>query len=143
MVAPLLLLCFALLLPATTSRAADSTNSSPPATAPKSPADIEGSPEWVKKMLLQNDPEALVNLGVKYLGGNSVSEDGKKAVQMFFSAAAWGDSRAECCLGFAFATGAGGLPKDSLKARDWYQVSAQDDYPEAQSYLGRSLWIGQ
>src|SRR5579862_4953405 len=94
MVAPRLLLCLALLLPAAISRAADATNAPSPASQQKSPADIEGSPEWVNKMLQQNNPKALVNLGLKFLDGEGVPQDSKKAVRLFYSAAAsWGDPK--------------------------------------------------
>jgi hypothetical protein len=142
MVASVLRFCLALLLPATISRAADATNSPAPASLQKSPADIEGSPEWVKKMLQQNNPEALVNWGLKFLDGKGVPQDNKKAVSLFYSAAAWGDPRAVDCLGVAFSSG-NGLPKDGLKALDWFEAAAWEDYPGAQSHLGRSLWSGQ
>jgi len=143
MVAPRLFLCLALLLPAAISRADDSTNTTPPAPSQKSPADIEGSPEWVQKKLAQGKLEDVVDLGVKYAAGDGVSQDGKKAVRLFVCAATWGDVRAECCLGIAFANGIGASPKNGLKARDWLEAAAREDYAEAQSNLGRSLWTGE
>ena len=107
MVASRLLLCLALLLPATSSRAADATNSPPPASPQKSPAEIEGSPEWVEKNLAQENSDALVDLGIKYASGDSVPQDGKKAVGLFISAVTLGNAHAEHNLGAAYI------------ARDW------------------------
>ncbi len=136
MVAPRLFLCLALLLPATFSHAADATNSHPPASSQKPPADIEGSPEWVQKMLRQNNSDAVDNLALKYAAGDGVPKDEQKAVQLFFSAAAGGDFTAEHNLGASYINGIG-LPKNTAKGVDWMKVAARDGYPPAQLDLGR------
>jgi TPR repeat protein len=74
MIAPLLFLFVALLLPAAISRAADSTNS-PPATSQESAENIEGSPEWVRKMFEQSNSDAVINLGTKYATGDGVARN--------------------------------------------------------------------
>lgn len=125
MVAPGLFLCFALLLPVAISRADD----------------IEGSPAWVERTLANGDSATVVALGAKYLRGEGVPQDGKKAVGLFASAVAVGDSRAECYLGIAFADGTG-VPKNGPKAMDWFRAAARDGNSAAFDYLGHGYEAG-
>ena len=136
MVAPRFLHCLALLLPATICRAADATNSSPPPTSQKSPADIEGSPEWVRRAFQQSNSSAVVNLAVKYHTGDGVPKDDKKAIRLFFTAAEVGDSAAERNLGAVYINGMG-VPRDNAKALDWIIAAGKDGDAQAQFDLGR------
>jgi len=120
-----LFLCLALLLPAATSRADD----------------LEGSPAWVEKTLASGDSATVVALGAKYLKGEGVPQDGKKAIGLFASAVAVGDARAECYLGIAFADGTG-VPKNGPKAMDWFRAAARDGNSAAFDYLGRGYEAG-
>jgi TPR repeat protein len=134
MVAPLMLLCLALLLPATVSRAADATNA--PASSQKSPAAIEGAPAPVEKALAQDNSDALVDLGLKYANGDGVPQDGKKAVGLFISAVTLGNAHAEHNLGAAYLHGVG-VTQDNAKAVDWLKAAARDGDAEARFDLGR------
>ena len=130
------LLCLALLLPATISRAADATNSPAPASSQKSPADIEGSAEWVRKAFQQSNAWAVVNLASKYHTGDGVPKDDKKAIQLFFSAAAVGDNNGARNVGVSYLEGFG-VPKDYAKGMDWLKAAAADGDKVAKFNIGK------
>jgi hypothetical protein len=136
----LLFICLALLLPPALARAADSASASPPISQNSLEAP-EGSPEWVKKTLENNDSGTVVALGINYLLGKGVLPDGKKAVSLFASAAAVGDPLAECYMGIAFADGTG-VPKNGAKAMDWFRAAARDGCPAAFDCLGHGFETG-
>src|ERR1700761_4436043 len=112
MVALRFLFCLALLLLATIARGAD---------AAKSDAAMEGSPEWVQQELIAGHSDAVINFGYKYLSGNGVPQDGRKAVG-FFSRAVGQSGNAEYCMGLAFVAGVG-VPHDNAKAIDWFKAA--------------------
>ena len=56
-------------------------------------------------------------------------------------AAAAGNALAECYMGIAFADGTG-VPKNGLKAMDWFRASARDGCAAAFDYLGHGYESG-
>ncbi len=53
-----------------------------------------------------------------------------------------GDPSAENELGFMYATGANGLPRDLTKALDWYRKAAAQDFTKAEVNLGDMYFYG-
>ena len=118
MAARSLLICLVLTLSAATAPAGDSTNGAAPTAA-------EGSPEWLKMKLDAGDSAAVASLGIKLLLGKEARPEPKRGVALLSRAAAAGNALAECYMGIAFADGTG-VPKNGLKAMDWFRASARD-----------------
>ena len=84
----------------------------------------------------EGDAEAQFNLGACHWTGEGAGRvDVKKALQYFLMAAAQGHARAQCQVGFLYATGIG-VAKDKKKAFEYNQLSAAQGLAQAQYNLG-------
>ena len=74
---------------------------------------------------------AMTRLGELYSSGNGVAFDMKKAMKWYFKAADMGSKRAQYALGSVYSRGIGGMPKDGIKAYNWFiKVVASGTPPE-------------
>jgi TPR repeat protein len=82
-----------------------------------------------------NDPRAYTQLGTIYYFGLDVGKDLQKAARNFNQAAELGEAIGQFKFGFIHLEGEG-VEKNPVEAFKWIKKAAQQQYLEAQSYLG-------
>ena len=102
----------------------------------------------------KKDVDDLCNLGCKYLNGDGVSRDYKKAAEYFRNAAEQGHAIAQYNLGLMYELG-DGVPQSYSNAFSWYLKAAEQGLARAQydlaslyergktglqSYMRRQMW---
>lgn len=102
--------------------------------------DVTKAVEWYAKAADQKHALAQNNLGIMYEFGMGVRRDERKAVRLYREAAAQGLAPALYMLGHKYANGSGGAPKDEAKAREVWQVAAQQGHVRAQEELEKRGW---
>ncbi len=84
----------------------------------------------------QDQPKALLFMGMKFINGQEVIKDQKKGMEMVTSAAEQGDAEAQEYLGDCFKSGTG-VARNFDQAFFWYQKSAEQGRADAQNKLGQ------
>jgi len=95
----------------------------------------------VLKNAVNDDLDALYELGMKYYFGNGVPKNFKKAFELYTKAALQGHVDAQFDLGQFYMFG-NGVPKDSRKAYAWFRMAAMQDHSNAQFNLGYMFLAG-
>ena len=94
-----------------------------------------GEFEKFRKAAERGDAWAQYNLGVCYINGDGVEQDGKEAVKWFRKAAEQGDADAQYNLGLTYYEGRG-VEKDAKEGVKWFRIAAEQGDAEAQYNLG-------
>ncbi|MFZ3266478.1 MAG: GAF domain-containing protein [Terriglobales bacterium] len=101
------------------------------------------SPDDLRKLAGQGDPDAQYELGILYHEGSVVPKDDAQAVQWFQRAAEQGYVRAQSTLGAYYWAGRG-VPQDLMKAYFWSQLAlAQGDENSKSRLEGLSAQMTQ
>jgi TPR repeat protein len=104
-------------------------------TAP-APRDPEKGREWLAKSAANGNADAAVMLAEMYEFGRGAPVDPRKALELYDTAAGWGQSFAEQALFEAYASGRLGVAVDAGKALEWLRRSATHVNPSAQLFMG-------
>ena len=96
--------------------------------------------EVTKALAEQGDAIAQYNLGVMYIEGRGISEDGIEGVKWFRLAAEQGLSEAMHGIGSTYAYGLG-APENTLRAYIWYSLATAHGYERAKEF--RDIAAGQ
>ncbi|MCX6926240.1 MAG: tetratricopeptide repeat protein [Verrucomicrobia bacterium] len=91
--------------------------------------------EAVKARADRGNGEAQLDVSTRYLTGNGVDRDVKKALKYLRKAADSGVPRAQCLLGLAFSSG-DGVKLDKAEGVRWLRRAAEKGLAEAQYDLG-------
>lgn len=86
----------------------------------------------------QGDAEACFALGTRYLDGDGVAQDTRKAIDLIEQAAKAGHAKASFRLGKIYHDGTG-VPKDYERCLEHYTAAAQAGEMEAQHNIGAML----
>jgi len=110
---------------------------------------VEGSPEGKKKGFQLFEfgaqmgcTDAMCNLALCYINGESVPKDEKKAVEIYERAASMGSGDAMSGLGLCYMNGIG-VPKDEKKAIQLYERASSLGCIDALCKLSRCYELGQ
>uniref|UniRef100_UPI00398EC9F3 death ligand signal enhancer isoform X2 n=1 Tax=Pristiophorus japonicus TaxID=55135 RepID=UPI00398EC9F3 len=87
--------------------------------------------EKTAKSGLKEDPSSQYHLGICYQKGWGVTQDDRRAAELYQKAAALEHADAQCALGVFHQQGLGGLPVNILKAMELYQSAARSGSDEA------------
>ncbi|KAJ1456791.1 hypothetical protein M885DRAFT_563668 [Pelagophyceae sp. CCMP2097] len=88
------------------------------------------------------EPEAQLHLGQAYERGlKGLEQDSKMAAQLFGRSAAQRRALAQTALGCCYQSSRG-VDVDHVTAAKWYRRGADQDFSEAQSYLGKTFYKG-
>lgn len=105
---------------------ADATIWRPPVHVVYWPKSLRGCPlQELQKLAHAGDPAAENALGNRYLHGQGVKQNWKKAAVWYHKAALAGNARGAFNLAFAYNFGEG-VPQNTRKAVYWWQQSAKD-----------------
>jgi len=89
----------------------------------------------------KKDPDAISNLGMKYLFGDlGLQKDARRAVELWTEAAELGWIGALCSLGNAYYLG-DGVQKDEAKAIQFWRKVAMQGHVEGRNNLGSYEWV--
>lgn len=88
--------------------------------------------------LASNDPEAMFQQARALLRGDGVKKDAAQAFKLMQSAADLGHAEAMGGLGYFYSQGIS-VPKDSIKALEWFRKGAEKGSAKSQYNLGTSL----
>ncbi len=91
---------------------------------------------WYKTAMQHGSSFGAAAYGLMLMYGQGVQEDVAKAVPLFRDAADKGNVIAENALGYLYAQGISGLPKDAALSLRWYRKAAEQGAPNAQLKLG-------
>lgn len=97
--------------------------------------------EWYTKAAEQGLPMAQCNLGICYENGNGVEKNLEETVKWYTKAANQEYARAQYLLGKAYDNGKG-VAKNDSEAMKWYLKAVKNNYPQAVSYYGVMLLVG-
>ena len=97
--------------------------------------------EWYTKAAEQGLPMAQCNLGICYENGDGVEKNLEEAVKWYTKAANQEYARAQYLLGKAYDKGEG-VAKNDSEAMKWYLKAVKNNYPQAVSYYGVMLLVG-
>ena len=92
----------------------------------------------ISKAIAENDLTILVTLGMAYLQGNGVPQNGKLAINLLIRGAICHESLAELGMGYAYLNGIE-VPQNREKAWAWLDASVKDGNPRAQFLVGSIL----
>lgn len=87
------------------------------------------------------DLEALYNLGLRYLHGNVVAQDGRKALAYWKRAAEQGHAASQNNIGFLYSEGLG-VPKNEKLALLWYRKAADAGFAIGMVNVGKHYQKG-
>lgn len=93
---------------------------------------------WYSKAASQGDVEGIANYGLCLYMGYGVQQNPYMGMQLLVAAAEEGSAMAQFNVGFAYLDD--GDPVEALK---WFRLSAKQNYPEAQAYIGFCYYYGQ
>ncbi len=101
----------------------------------------------IKKILESNysmiiDRDLQFTIGSFFQSGNSITQDKKKAIQLYRLAAAQGHTTAQLNLGLMYSNG-DGVVQDKAEAVRLYRLAADQGYAIAQFNLGRMYYKGE
>jgi TPR repeat protein len=91
---------------------------------------------WLAKSAANGNADAAAQLAEMYEFGRNAPLDQRKALDLYNTAAGWGQSFAEQVLFEAYVSGRLGAAVDAGKALDWLRRSATHDNPSAQLFMG-------
>lgn len=97
--------------------------------------------EWYTKAAEQGLPMAQCNLGFCYENGNGVEKNLEEAVKWYTKAANQEYARAQYNLALSYDKGEG-VAKNDSEAMKWYLKAVKNNYPQAVSYYGVMLLVG-
>ena len=97
--------------------------------------------EWYTKAAEQGLPMAQCNLGICYENGDGVEKNLEETVKWYTKAANQEYARAQYLLGKAYDNGKG-VAKNDSEAMKWYLKAVKNNYPQAVSYYGVMLLVG-
>ena len=97
--------------------------------------------EWYTKAAEQGLPLAQCNLGACYEYGNGVEKNLEETIKWYTKAANQGYAKAQYLLGKAYDKGEG-VAKNDSEAMKWYLKAVKNNYPQAVSYYGVMLLVG-
>lgn len=97
--------------------------------------------EWYTKAAEQGLPMAQCNLGICYKNGDGVEKNLEETVKWYTKAANQEYARAQYLLGKAYDNGKG-VAKNDSEAMKWYLKAVKNNYPQAVSYYGVMLLVG-
>lgn len=80
----------------------------------------------IKPLAIDGNPQAQFNLALLYHSGAGISQDEVAAVAWYHKAAENGSVQAQEFLAAGYAEGWFGLPRDTEKAKYWYNKSQSD-----------------
>ena len=81
-------------------------------------------------------PAAKSNLALMYLEGRGVKSDPRKAEELLLAAHEEGARKAKLILGHLYYNGRGKVARDYEKAREFYELALEEEFTEANFYLG-------
>jgi TPR repeat protein len=96
----------------------------------------------LEQLAERGNPDAQFELGIRYLGGEGLDKDEKKAAEWLQKAADQHNLAAMNALGTLNEEGIG-LPKDEKKAFEWYEKAAKYGFPLAQQNLAECYEAGK
>lgn len=99
--------------------------------------------EYLNKAIDLDYVESLYLLGQVYEVDYYGLKDYDKAIDLYTRLAKTGDPRGDFKIGLFYELGDGGLPKDSVKAVEFYQKSADAGYDFAKCYLADFYKLGR
>ena len=79
--------------------------------------------------------DAMNELGMRFMQGNGVGENSRKAIELFRKAAVMGNQYAQLNLGILYLNGYQRLKKDEAEAIKWLSKAAKQDNVDAQIQL--------
>lgn len=97
--------------------------------------------EWYTKAAEQGLSMAQCNLGICYENGDGVEKNLEETVKWYTKAANQEYARAQYLLGKAYDNGKG-VAKNDSEAMKWYLKAVKNNYPQAVSYYGVMLLVG-
>ena len=97
--------------------------------------------KWYTKAAEQGLPMAQCNLGICYENGDGVEKNLEETVKWYTKAANQEYARAQYLLGKAYDNGKG-VAKNDSEAMKWYLKAVKNNYPQAVSYYGVMLLVG-
>ena len=103
--------------------------------------DREEAVKWYTKAAEQGLPMAQCNLGICYENGDGVEKNLEETVKWYTKAANQEYARAQYLLGKAYDNGKG-VAKNDSEAMKWYLKAVKNNYPQAVSYYGVMLLVG-
>jgi TPR repeat protein len=98
--------------------------------------------ETLKKLAESGNSDAQFELGIRYLGGESIAKDEKLAAEWLQKAADQHNLAAMNAMGTLSEEGVG-MPKDPKKAFEWYEKAAKYGFPLAQQNLAECYHTGK
>ena len=99
--------------------------------------------KWYRLSAAQGNADAQVCIGFMYNMGLGVAIDKKEALKWYRLAAERGNALGEFNIGSAYASGEGGVAKNSVEAVRWYRMAAVQGTDVAQCSLGAMYYEGQ
>lgn len=112
------------------------------ATGDEVDKDLEKSVFWYEAAVKNGSSLAMFNLALMYLFGEGVERNVDEALKLLCRAAELGSFDANIMLGDAYAEGELGLPKNSLKAAQYYIASCPAGASRAIHGVGKLLLSG-
>ena len=98
---------------------------------------------WYLKASDQHNPGAEYRLGSMFEQGLGTDKDLQRAVSLYRNAANDGYPDGENLLGYLYATGSDGLPRDDAQAVEWYRKAAQQGSRKAEKNLADMYFHGR
>lgn len=86
--------------------------------------------------------EQLLEIGVRYLTGNGVTKDARKAFEYSRKAAEKGNAMAQCNLGYCYENGVG-VERNWIEAMKWYRKAADNGNETAKNKLKQIEGLGK
>lgn len=99
-------------------------------------------PAALRLLAERGNADAQFELGIRYLGGEGMPKDEKKAAEWLMKAADQEKLEAMNALGTMHEEGVG-VPKDEKKAFEWYEKAAKYGFPLAQQNLSQCYEMGR
>lgn len=103
--------------------------------------DYEQAKYWYERAVLHNNRTSMHGLGYLYEHGLGVTQDHKKAIELYEKSGNAGYVDAMFNLGLIYKEGTG-TPQDYVKAKYWFKKAAESGDAEAMVYLGNLYLIG-
>lgn len=105
------------------------------------PAEPSPPPEAIRPLLAaaeKGDPRAQADLGLDYLSGQGVGQDGFEGMRWLRKASEQGDAKAQLALGRIYLSGYDTVGQDLSEARRWLGAAAAQGDPEAKKLLAEA-----
>ncbi len=108
----------------------------------QAPDEKSFNPEALKQLAERGNPDAQFEMGIRFLGGEGMPKDEKKAAEWLLKAADQQNLPAMNALGTLSEEGVG-VNKDPKKAFEWYEKAAKYGFPLAQQNLAECYDLGK